>query len=99
MVEGDFTPLLSRDACLDSEVMKFMNLHLLDIATHKKDEDLAIFETYSESKDYQNCFSEKPGKLPNDVHLEIDPSVTLVVHAPRKIPIASLDPGTWKLMV
>ena len=29
VVEGDFTPLLSCDACLDLEVLKFMNLQLI----------------------------------------------------------------------
>ena len=48
-------------------------------------------------KDYQYCFSQTPGKLPNGVHLEIDSSVTPVVHAPRKIPIALLEPTQEKL--
>ena len=32
VVEGDFTPLLGCDACLDLEVIKFMNLQLIDTA-------------------------------------------------------------------
>jgi hypothetical protein len=28
-VDGDFTPLLSCDACLDLEILKFMNLKLI----------------------------------------------------------------------
>ena len=43
--------------------------------------------------EYQNCFSDKPGKLPNEAHLEIDPSVSPAVHLPKKIPIALLEPA------
>ena len=48
-------------------------------------------------QDYKDCFSDKPGKLPNKVHLEVDPSVPPVVHPPRKIPIALLEPAREKL--
>ena len=30
VVDGNFTPLLGSDACLDLEVLKFMNLQLID---------------------------------------------------------------------
>ena len=49
-------------------------------------------------KDYQDCFSEYPGKLPNPVSLEIDESVTPVIHPPRKIPFALLKPAKEKLL-
>ena len=46
---------------------------------------------------YQDCFSDKPGKLPNKVHLEVDTSVPPVVHPPRKIPVAVLETAREKL--
>ena len=98
VVEGDFTPLLGCDACLDLEVIKFMNLQLIDTPephvmnseTSRQDEDQRLFQ-------FQDCFSDNPGKLPTKVHLEIDPSVPPVVHPPRKIPIALLEPAQEKL--
>ncbi|CAB3983249.1 Hypothetical predicted protein [Paramuricea clavata] len=48
-------------------------------------------------KDYQDCFSYKPGKLTSEVHQEVDPSVSPVIHPPRKIPVALLDPVKAKL--
>jgi hypothetical protein len=104
VVEGDFTPLLGCDACLDLEVLKFMNFGLLDIPesdnefekVERKDNG-NIFVSSSILKEYQDCFSEKPGILPNPVHLEMYTSVTPVIHAPRKIPIALLDPTKEKL--
>ena len=105
VVEGDFTPLLGCDACLDLEVIKFMNLQLIDTPephavnsdTSRQDEDQSIFETDAVLREYQDCFSDKPGKLSTKVHLEIDPSVPPVVHPPRKIPIALLEPAQEKL--
>ena len=38
---------------------------------------------------YQDCFSDKPGKLQNKVHLEFDSSL--------KIPVAMLEPAREKL--
>ena len=105
VVEGDFTPLLGCDACLDLEVIKFMNLQLIDTPephvvnpeTSRQDEDKSIFKTDPVLREYQDCFSDKPGKLPTEVHLEIDPSVPPVVHPPRKMPIALLEPAQEKL--
>ena len=111
VVEGDFTPLLSCDACLDLEVLKFMNLELLDVPLDKPDSsnkpdsmrtqieggNQSVLETDVVLREYQDCFSKKPGELPNKVRLEIDTSVTPVIHAPRKIPIALLDPTQEKL--
>ena len=45
----------------------------------------------------EDCFNDKPAKLPNKVHLEVDSSVPLVVHPPRKIPVAMLEPACEKL--
>ena len=105
VVEGNFTPLLGCDACLDLEVIKFMNLQLIDTLephvvnsdTSRRDEDQSIFDTDPVLREYQDCFSDKPGKLPTKVHLEIDPSVPPVVHPPKKIPIALLEPAQEKL--
>ena len=105
VVEGDFTPLLGCDACLDLEVIKFMNLQLIDTPephvvnpeTSRQDEDKSISKTDPVLREYQDCFSDKPGKLPTEVHLEIDPSVPPVVHPPRKMPIALLEPAEEKL--
>ena len=44
-------------------------------------------------KDYLDCFSNKPGILPSKVHLEVDSTVTPVVHPPRKIPVSIVRPG------
>ena len=42
-------------------------------------------------------FCDKPGKLPNKVHVEVDPLVPPVVHPPRKTPSALLEPAREKL--
>ena len=105
VVDGNFTPLLGCDACLDLEVLKFMNLQLIDSpepdqATPKTQgacEDQTMFQKDSVLCGYQDCFSDKPGKLPNKVHLEVDTSVPPVVHPPRKIPVAMLEPAREKL--
>lgn len=104
VVHGDFTPLLSCDACLDLEVLKFMNLDLIQAtetdrnSTKTQTKVAEIIKTDLLLKDYQDCFSEKPGKLPNEVSLEIDGSVSPVIHPPRKIPIALLEPTKEKLL-
>ena len=104
VVKGDFTPLLGCDACLDLEVVKLMNRQLIETPgplvvnseTSRQDEDQSIFETDPVLREYQDCFNDKSGKLPTKVHLEIDPSVPPVVHPPRKIPIALLEPAQEK---
>ena len=105
VVDGNFTPLLGCDACLDLEVLMFMNLQLIDSpepdrATPKPQgacEDQTMFQKDSVLCGYQDCFSDKPGQLPNKVHLEVDTSVPPVVHPPRKIPVAMLEPAREKL--
>ena len=105
VVDRNFTPLLGCDACLDLEVLKFMNLQLIDSpepdrATPKPQgacEDQTMFQKDSVLCGYQDCFSDKPGQLPNKVHLEVDTSVPPVVHPPRKIPVAMLEPAREKL--
>ena len=105
VVDGNFTPLLGCDTCLDLEVLKFMNLQLIDSpepdrATPKPQgacEDQTMFQKDSVLCGYQDCFSDKPGQLPNKVHLEVDTSVPPVVHPPRKIPVAMLEPAREKL--
>ena len=42
-------------------------------------------------------FCDKPGKLSNKVHLEVDPLVPPVVHPPRKTPSVLLEPAREKL--
>ena len=99
VVDGNFTPLLGCDACLDLEVLEFMNLELITTPESKQPEQEmpSFFQTDPVLQDYKDCFSDKPGKLPNKVHLEVDPSVPPVVHPPRKIPIALLEPAREKL--
>lgn len=104
-LDRDFVPLLGGDACLDLEVLPFMNIQLIDTPepnsvkpeVKQRDEDQTIFQMDQVLQDYQDCFSEKPGKLPSKVHLEVDSSVPPVVHPPRKIPVAMLEPAREKL--
>ena len=42
----------------------------------------SFFQTDPVLQDYKDCFSDKFGKLPNKVHLEVNPSVPPVVHPP-----------------
>ena len=74
VVDGTFTPLLGCDACLDLEVLEFMNLELIATPESKQQEqEMPIFfQTDPVLQDYKDCFSNKPGKLPNKVHLEVD---------------------------
>ena len=104
IVEGNFAPLLGCDACLDLEVLKFMNLQLIDTpepceASPETSEQVGGVSNFKNDPVLndpvlsEDCFSDKPGKLPNKVHLEIDPSVPPVIHPPRKIPVALLEPA------
>ena len=99
VVDGNFTPFLGCDACLDLEVLEFMNVELINVPESKQPEQElpSFFQTDPVLQDYKDCFIEKPGKLPNKVHLEVDPSVPPVLHPPRKIPIALLKPAREKL--
>ena len=99
VVDGNFIPLLGCDACLDLEVLEFMNLELITTPESKQPEQEmpSFFQTNPALQDYKDCFSDKPGKLPYKVHLEVDPSVPPVVHPPRKIPFALLEPPREKL--
>ena len=71
--------------------------HVVNPETSRQDEDKSIFKTDPVLREYQDYFSDKPGKLPTEVHLEIDPSVPPVVHPRRKMPIALLEPAQEKL--
>ena len=77
VVDGNFIPLLGCDACLDLEVLEFMNLELITTPESKQPEQEMpnFFQTNPALQDYKDCFSDKPGKLPYKVHLEVDPSV------------------------
>ena len=43
-----------------------------------------VFQTDSVLRDFEDCFDVKPGKLPNNVHLEVNPLKPPVVRPPRK---------------
>ena len=77
VVDGNFTPSLGCDACLDKEVLEFMTLELITTPESKQPEQKmpSFFLKDPVLQDYKDCFSDKPGKLPNKVHLEVDPSV------------------------
>ena len=104
VADGTFTPLLGCDACLDLEVLQFMNLQVIDTPVHnpamldmpRACGDQTIFQTDPILREYPDCFSDKPGTFPNKVHLEVDASVPPVIHAPRKIPVAMLEPAREK---
>ena len=85
-VDGKFTPLLGCDTCLDLEVLEFMNVELINTPESKQPEqELPIFfQTDPVLQDYRDCLSDKRGKLPNKVYLEVDPSFPSVVHPPKK---------------
>ena len=105
VVDENFTPLLGCDACLDLEVLQFMNLQLIDTTvpnpamsdTPGTRGDQTIFKNDPILREYPDCFSDKPGTPPNKVHLDVDTSVPPVVHPPRKIPVAMLEPAREKL--
>ena len=99
VVDGNFTPLLGCDACLDLKVLEFMNLELITTPESKQAEQemQSFFQTDPVLQDCKDCFGDQSSKLPNNVHLEVDPSVPPVVHPSRKIPIALLEPALEKL--
>lgn len=110
VVDGNFTSLLSCDACLDFEILKFMNLELIPESETEKEvtsnnpgernsesDGLSIVGSDPVLEDYQDCFSYKPGKLTSEIHLEVDSSISPVIHPPRKLPVALLEPDKEKL--
>lgn len=76
-----------------------MNVQLINTPESKHPEQKLpiFFQTDPVLQDYRDCLSDKPGKLPNKVHLEVDPSVHSVVHPPRKFSNALLEPAREKL--
>ena len=76
-----------------------MNVQLINTpeSKHPEQELPICFQTDPVLHDYRDCLSDKPGKLPNKVHLEVDPSVPSVVHPPRKFSNALLEPARQKL--
>jgi len=79
-----------------------MNVELIDKllpttessnAEKKKDMSIPDDPVLSEFKD---CFSNKPGTLPTQVHSVTDTSIPPVIHPPRKIPVV-LEPTKKKL--
>ena len=62
VVDGNFTPLLGCDACLDLEVLEFMNLELITTPESKQPEQKmpSFFLTDPVLQDYKDCFSDKP---------------------------------------
>ena len=69
-----------------------MNLELITTPESKQPEqEMPIFfQTDPVLQDYKDCFSDKPGKLPNKAHLEVDPSVPPVV-LPEKFQLHFLN--------
>ena len=104
VVREEFTPLLGCYAYLDLEVLKCMNLDLIrHTDTERKSQktqpgSVDVLKTDPVLREYQDCVSEKPGKLPNHVSLELDKSVSPVIHPPRTTPIALLEPAKEKLL-
>ena len=85
-------------------MLQFMNLDLIK-AEHaapvtKQDQDLLPDTITSDPvlTNFKDCFSKKLGRLPREVTLEIDESVTSVIHPPRKIAIALHDEVREKLL-
>ena len=54
-----------------------------------------VFQTDPVLRDYKDFVSDKPRKLPHEIHLELDTSVSPVVDPPRKIPIALFSGAPW----
>ena len=82
LVDGAYTPILSRQACVDLNVLKFLNN--VD----------ALPGVLSE---FPDLFDGKLGKIPGKVHLEIDSAATPVARPPYNVPIALRDPCKLKL--
>ena len=86
VVRGEFTPLLGYYACLDFEVLKFVNLDLIQRTdTDRKSQktqpgSVDLIKTDPVFREFQDGFSEKRGRLPNHVSLELDESVSPVIH-------------------
>ena len=58
--DGNFTPLLGCDACLDLEVLEFMNLELITTPESKQREQEmpSFFQTDPVLQDYKDCFTD-----------------------------------------
>ena len=102
VVRREFTPLLGCYACLDLEVLKFMNLDLIEHSdTDRKSQkaqprSVDLIKTDAVLREFQDCLSKKPGRLPNHVSLGLDRSASPAIHPPRKISIAPLEPAKEK---
>ena len=86
VVHGDFTPLMSCNSCLDLKVLQFMNLDLIQCkptvpnTQESKHTFPDIITTDPVLMHFQDCFSDKPGRLPHEITLEIDETITPVIH-------------------
>ena len=83
VADRNFTPLLGCDACLDIEVLKLIDTRAPQ-SEPSVQETVGVFQTDFVLRDFEHCFDDKPGKLNNNVHLEVDPLKPPVVRPPRK---------------
>ena len=81
VADGKFTPLLGCDACLDIKVLKLIDTPQSEPSVQ---ETPGVFQTDSVLRDFEDCFDDKPGKLPNNVYLEVYSLKPPVVRPPRK---------------
>ena len=78
IIPGSQKPLLSGEACNKMGLITINEVH--QVTTSGKDQDSILHK-------YRDVF-EGLGCLPGDYHIEIDPTVLLVQHAPRRAPVA-----------
>ena len=92
-------PAVLRDFSTSTELIMTM---LMEILHHCWIVTPRVYEPWTDNyfrvkTTRARLFCDKPGKLPNKVHLEVDPLVHPVVHPPRKIPSALLETAREKL--
>ena len=78
IISGTQKPLLSGEACKQLGLITINEIHQVGTLREKPD---ALLEEYADVFEGLGC-------LPGEYHIEIDPTVPAVQHAPRRAPIA-----------
>ena len=93
VVNKEFTPLLGFDSCLDLDIIKFTHKVGMVKPADQPNDDIKQDPV---TKNYLDRF-EGLEELSKDVHLEMNQDIPPVVHTPRRLPVALMEPVKQKL--
>ena len=91
IVKEDFHPLLGANAIQKMALITVNNEKFKMVAKVSQVDEFISQHSDSIINEFKDVFKEELGRLPGEVHLEVDSGVTLNVAAARRIPVALKD--------